>query len=61
MPQKSEKKQERCVLCGKMTEYTKDKPISERKGYIEGSGQLCRTCFAELYESEHSKIKMVES
>lgn len=61
MFKKSEKELERCVLCGKPAEYTKDKPIAERIGYIEGSGQLCRICFAELYGNEKSKIKMIES
>ena len=44
-------KKDRCVVCGALTEYTRDTPISERFGYIEGVGQLCRKCFAELYEN----------
>lgn len=49
---------ERCVLCGRLTEYTEDNPISERTGYIEGSGQLCRTCYAGLYENKNSELKI---
>lgn len=52
---KSQKERERCVLCGKPTEYTKHTPISERIGYIEGCGQLCKDCFVELYEDKKSK------
>lgn len=55
--QKSQKESERCVLCGKPAEYTKDTPISERIGYIEGCGQLCKNCFAELYEDKKIKIE----
>lgn len=61
MPQKSENKHERCVLCGKMTGYTKDKLISERKNYIDGSGQLCRDCYYEIYTKKRDEIKFVES
>lgn len=60
MSKRPEKERENCVLCGKPTEYTKDKPIFERIGYVEGSGQLCRTCFTELYIPK-SQIKMIES
>ena len=38
-----------CVLCGKPTRYTKDIPIDEREGYIEGSGQLCPSCYMDIY------------
>lgn len=54
MHQKTEKKRERCTLCGKVTEYTKDTPISERLGYIEGNGQLCKDCYYELYIKKKS-------
>ena len=45
--QKPEK--DTCVICGKETEYTKDTPIQNRIGYVEGAGQLCRDCHMELY------------
>ena len=36
---------ERCVICGKPTEYRKYTPIQERECYVESAGQLCRKCF----------------
>ena len=35
---------DRCVLCRKETEYTKETHIDKRVNYIEGCGQLCKTC-----------------
>ena len=43
---------ERCVVCGKMTDIPKDLPVSERKTYMEGAGQLCRECCIELYHTD---------
>lgn len=40
---------ERCVCCGKMTDVLKDVNIAQRKGYIQGAGQLCRECYDKLY------------
>lgn len=40
---------ERCDLCGELTDIPVDMPIQKRKGYIEGSGQLCQKCYYELY------------
>ena len=45
---KSDKK-EICVCCGQGTTYSKDEPISNRTGYIQGAGQLCLKCYKELY------------
>ena len=60
--EKNEKERERCTLCGKVTEYTKDTPISERFGYIEGGGQLCKDCYYELYIKKKSDcIEFMES
>lgn len=39
---------ETCVLCGKATDITRETPVDERFGYIEGAGQLCRECFKQL-------------
>lgn len=48
--QSAEEKQcETCVCCGKKTQVLKSEPISRRKFYIEGGGQLCRDCYYELY------------
>jgi hypothetical protein len=32
---------DRCVICGKETQYRKDLDIMYRVGYIEGAGQTC--------------------
>ena len=40
---------DRCVVCGAATEYARSVPIDKRFGYIQGSGQLCRRCYMELY------------
>lgn len=42
---------ERCVLCGVVTDVPVQMPVSERKCYIPGAGQLCRDCW-ELYGSD---------
>ena len=43
---------ERCVLCGVVTDVPVQMPVSERKCYIPGAGQLCRDCCRELYGSD---------
>jgi len=30
-----------CVICGKQSPYTRNTPIQDRLGYIEGAGQSC--------------------
>jgi len=40
---------ERCIRCGKETEYDVSTPVTVRRWYVEGSGQLCEQCFYELY------------
>ena len=54
---KTENKQiyDRCVLCGTETNYTADTPIDQRFGYVEGAGQLCRSCYYEVYANEDEK------
>jgi len=47
--QKKQLEIEKCIVCGKATTYTKDTPISERAGYVEGGGQLCQDCYKDLY------------
>lgn len=39
---------ETCVICKGKTDVKKDQPIYRRHGYIEGSGQLCRSCYDDL-------------
>lgn len=40
---------EKCIRCGKETPYDINTPITVRRYYIEGSGQLCPLCYQELY------------
>jgi hypothetical protein len=35
---------EKCILCGKDTTYHFNDHIDFRIGYIEGAGQLCKSC-----------------
>jgi len=41
---------ERCVLCGCATDYLRSTPIPERRGYVEGCGQLCIACLQRLWD-----------
>lgn len=36
---------EKCILCNKETSYEITTHISQRYGYIEGAGQLCKSCY----------------
>jgi NMD protein affecting ribosome stability and mRNA decay len=45
---------ERCVSCGKPTNYSKNTNIEYRLYYIEGAGQLCSDCYNIIY---NKKIK----
>lgn len=40
---------EYCILCRKLTDVSYATPISMRRHYVEGAGQLCESCFSELY------------
>lgn len=40
---------ERCVRCSKETEYDVNTPITVRRYFVEGSGQLCEQCYFTLY------------
>ena len=40
---------ELCIRCGKPTPYHPSTPITLRRYYVEGSGQLCPLCWQELY------------
>lgn len=50
---------ERCVICGELTRYAKETPISERECYIVGCGQLCYGCYKNT--SEESPLTPSES
>ena len=38
-----------CAICNEETNVPEDRPVSERRFYVEAAGQLCRTCFYESY------------
>lgn len=40
---------DKCVYCGKDTEYTKYEPIHTRYHYVECVGQLCTTCYDKVF------------
>jgi len=40
---------ELCIRCNKPTPYHPNTPITLRRYFVEGSGQLCEKCFYELY------------
>lgn len=41
---------DRCVLCWRLTNVPKNTPISPRKYYVQGQGQLCENCYYELFK-----------
>ena len=49
MPIEIIREKDKCVCCGKETEYYKDTHIDFREHYIEGSGQLCKECHKRIY------------
>ena len=46
-----ESEMETCVVCGRHTEVPKELPVSERKTYMPGGGQLCEDCCWEIYHT----------
>lgn len=48
-----------CVLCRGDTGYRKTTPIAQRLYYVEGCGQLCEDCYAEIYLTSKSRGKWV--
>jgi len=55
---------EKCVVCKEKTKYNKEDHIDFRIGYIEGSGQLCLTCYDEIYvkkTTENKNAKVLRS
>jgi len=42
-------KMDKCVCCSKETEYSVNEHINNRKYYVEGSGQLCKSCWNHIY------------
>lgn len=48
-------KTEKCVLCGRDTGIETETPVSHRKNYIIGGGQLCEKCYSDIYTASDSQ------
>lgn len=51
---RSSNSNEVCVCCSKETDIPKLRVISDRLYFIPGVGQLCPTCYKQLYTSQYS-------
>lgn len=54
---------EKCIRCNKPTPYDINYPVERRKYYIDGSGQLCQSCYEVLYvrgKGQTGEVKMGE-
>ena len=40
---------ETCVSCNTITEVLVNEPVTTRLHYVEGAGQLCKTCYTQVY------------
>lgn len=40
---------DKCVLCSEETIYPKDMHIDYRMYYVEGAGQVCKSCYEKIY------------
>ncbi len=40
-----------CVLCDCDTGYDTYTSVKDRNNYVEGSGQLCETCWNKVYNN----------
>lgn len=49
MEKENERKNDRCVCCGAITDYDTSVPVKDRACYVEGAGQLCSPCFMSTY------------
>jgi hypothetical protein len=45
-----------CVTCGEQTPYKQNTHIDLREHYVEGAGQLCKTCWDDTYNKRPSLI-----
>tara|TARA_B100001057_G_scaffold500097_1_gene613470 strand:+ start:8278 stop:8475 length:198 start_codon:yes stop_codon:yes gene_type:complete len=39
-----------CISCDKPTKVKRDAPVKSRKYYIEGAGQMCKSCYDAIIE-----------
>jgi len=49
LEKKTKVEYEKCVSCGEATEYPITTSIDIREHYVEGAGQLCKTCYDKIY------------
>ena len=42
---------EKCVTCGVETDVLIDTPVDVRYNYVEGAGQLCKSCWEKVYKN----------
>ncbi len=45
-----------CVTCGEETPYKQNTHIDLREHYVEGAGQLCKSCWDDTYNKGPSLI-----
>ena len=43
---------DRCVICWCQTEYGPSVPITSRRHYVDGVGQMCEACFMQTQTEE---------
>ena len=51
---------ELCARCGKPTPYSVETPITLRRYFVEGAGQLCPQCFRKLYGEDEPFLSLYE-
>ena len=51
----NKEEKDKCVVCEKETSYDKLEHIDKRSCYVEGAGQLCWTCWDNVYNTKFSK------
>ena len=54
--QDEHRKTEHCVVCGVDTKIPVTMHVDLRFHYVEGAGQLCRTCYNKAYQDESKNI-----
>lgn len=47
-----------CVMCGSTTDTPISLPVTERKNYIEGLGELCERCKIRLAYDEQTSVSV---
>ena len=55
MAQINSNEYEICISCGQTTDILRSTHISQREHYIEGCGQMCRTCAWKINKEENDK------